>query len=202
MSKLLFSTIEVTRQAFYRTAHAYAIVNLKPIVPGHVLVIPTRVVPRLADLSPAEVAALFTSVQHVGRVVERVYGADSLTIACQDGKAAGQSVPHVHVHVLPRKAPGKGDTFEKNNDEVYPALEDAEHKLPSHLRSVEQETVLSKTSAEAEAKAGEDRVNRLKVDADDARPPRTLEDMIKEADWLRGFFESEGQESVGVDSTS
>ena len=59
--------------------------------------------------------------------------------------------------------------------------------------------MLPKTGAEAEA--GEDRINRLKVDADDARPPRTLEDMIKEADWLRGFFESEGQEGVGVDST-
>ena len=37
MNKLLFSTIDVTRQAFYRTAHAFAIDNLKPIVPGREL---------------------------------------------------------------------------------------------------------------------------------------------------------------------
>ena len=48
-----------------------------------VLIAPMRTVPRLQDLTPPEVASLFTSVQTVGRVVERVYGADGLTIACQ-----------------------------------------------------------------------------------------------------------------------
>lgn len=96
---LLFSTFEVTSQAFYRTALSYAIVNLKPIVPGResspsphsqptqqpqdVLVIPTRVVPRLTDLSTPELTSLITSVQHVGRVIEKAYSADSLTVACQ-----------------------------------------------------------------------------------------------------------------------
>ena len=48
-----------------------------------VLVIPRRVVPRLRDLDASELSALMSSVQHVGRVIERVYGADALTIACQ-----------------------------------------------------------------------------------------------------------------------
>lgn len=48
-----------------------------------VLVIPTRPVARLADLSPAEVSSLFSSVQLVGKVIEKVYKADALTIACQ-----------------------------------------------------------------------------------------------------------------------
>jgi bis(5'-adenosyl)-triphosphatase len=48
-----------------------------------VLVIPRRVVPRLQDLDPSELAALMSSVQQVGRVIERAYGADGLTIACQ-----------------------------------------------------------------------------------------------------------------------
>ncbi len=52
-------------------------------VPADVLVIPTRVVPRLADLKHDELASLMASVQHVGRVIERVYAADGLTIACQ-----------------------------------------------------------------------------------------------------------------------
>jgi bis(5'-adenosyl)-triphosphatase len=101
-SAVLFSTIEVTRQVFYRTSLSYAIVNLKPIVPGRkqslishilsppvekrstdVLVIPHRPVPRLSDLTTPELASLMTSVQHVGRVVERVYEGDALTIACQ-----------------------------------------------------------------------------------------------------------------------
>jgi len=178
MSKLLFSSIEVTRQAFYRTAQSYAIVNLKPIVPGHVLVIPTRPVPRLADLTPAEIASLFTSVQTVGNVVEKAYSADALTVACQDGKAAGQSIPHVHVHIIPRRF--TGDQFEERNDDIYPALEEAEAHLPDDV----------KASARATSeKEREDAVQRLRIDADDARPPRSIEEMVKEAEWLSGLFE-------------
>jgi diadenosine tetraphosphate (Ap4A) HIT family hydrolase len=56
--------------------------SLKPGSPD-VLVIPTRVVSRISDLSPAEASSLFTSVQAVGRIVEKAYDADGLTIACQ-----------------------------------------------------------------------------------------------------------------------
>ncbi|TFK87942.1 diadenosine hydrolase [Polyporus arcularius HHB13444] len=168
---MLFSTFDVSRQAFYRSGLAAAIVNLKPIVPGHVLIIPTRVVPRLADLKHDELASLMASVQHVGRVIERVYAADGLTIACQDGKAAGQTVPHVHFHLLPRKL--QGDRF-ANNDDVYPALERSEGGLPSALRQVPQP---------------------LQMDADEERKPRTLEDMEKEAKWLQTFFEQAESDS-------
>lgn len=66
--------------------------------------------------------------QRVGSVVERHHAAQSLTLAIQDGPAAGQTVPHVHVHVLPRKA---GD-FEKNDD-VYDAIDDAEKEAGVQL---------------------------------------------------------------------
>ncbi|KAF9469669.1 HIT-like protein [Collybia nuda] len=154
---LLFSTIEVTRQAFYRSSLSYAIVNLKPIVPGHL-----------------ELSSLMGSVQRVGKVIERAYGADALTIACQDGRAAGQSVPHVHFHLLPRKY--TGDRFSGNNDEVYPALEENGESLSADLL---------KTQSEAREK--------FRVDADDDRHPRSMEDMEEEALWLKGFFEADGQ---------
>ncbi|KAJ7078506.1 diadenosine hydrolase [Mycena epipterygia] len=156
---LFFSTIEVTRQAFFRSSLSYAIVNLKPIVPGHVLVLPTRHVSRLADLSVPELTSLMSAVQQVGSVIERAYGADGLTVACQDGKAAGQTVPHVHFHILPRKS--AGDRFSgKNNDQVYPALEQAEAEM----------------------------AQPFKVDADEDRVARSIEEMVKEATWLRTFF--------------
>ncbi|KAK7465532.1 Dinucleoside triphosphate hydrolase [Stygiomarasmius scandens] len=167
---LFFSTFEVTKQAFYRSTLSYAIVNLKPIVPGHVLVIPTRVVPRLADLNDTELASLMGSVQRVGNVIECAYGADALTVACQDGKAAGQSVPHVHFHILPRKS--AGDRF-SNNDDVYPALERSEGSLDADMKT--------KSTASG--------FQPLKMDADESRKPRSKEEMEKEASWLRGFFE-------------
>ena len=97
--------------------------NLKPIVPGHVLVSPKAVVPRFTELTAAQVADLWTLAQRVGSMLEAHYGVESLTLAIQDGADAGQSVPHVHVHVLPR---AKGD-FEPN-DKVYDALDGGDVK--------------------------------------------------------------------------
>ena len=84
------------------------------------LVSSKRVVERFGDLTKAEVADIWELAQEVGTKVERHFGADSLTLCIQDGPSAGQTVKHVHIHCLPRKA---GD-FE-NNDEVYDKLEEA-----------------------------------------------------------------------------
>lgn len=104
---------------FFRSRLSIAFVNRKPVLPGHVLVSPIRVVKRFCDLTEEEVADLFTSTQKIARIIEKEYGATSLSIAIQDGPEAGQTVEHVHVHVLPRK---KGD-FE-HNDDVYKALDE------------------------------------------------------------------------------
>lgn len=106
--------------------------NLKPLLPGHVLVIPRRVTPRLSDLTHAEVTDLFLTVQRVGRMVERVYHASSLNIAMQDGADAGQSVPHVHAHIIPRH---KADLAERGgSDAIYTMLESEEGDVGSHLQ--------------------------------------------------------------------
>ncbi|KAK9823986.1 hypothetical protein WJX72_006802 [[Myrmecia] bisecta] len=116
---------------FATTPLSFAFVNLKPVVPGHVLVSPKRVVKRFADLTADEISDLWTLVQKVGKVVEPQHKATSLTLAIQDGPAAGQTVPTVHVHVLPRKA---GD-FEKNDD-VYDAIDAASKSgIPSSVSS-------------------------------------------------------------------
>ncbi|ERE88882.1 bis(5'-adenosyl)-triphosphatase-like protein [Cricetulus griseus] len=83
-----------------------------------VLVCPLRPVERFRDLRPDEVADLFQVTQRVGTVVEKHFQGTSITFSMQDGPEAGQTVKHVHVHILPRKA---GD-FRRNDsiyDEVY-----------------------------------------------------------------------------------
>ncbi|KAJ8608383.1 hypothetical protein CTAYLR_008161 [Chrysophaeum taylorii] len=98
-----FGRFEVDgRQVFYESPKSLAIVNLKPIVPGHVLVIPKRVAPTLADLDDLEYVDLWRSARDVAKVVLDYYGKDDANLAVQDGVDAGQSVPHAHVHILPR----------------------------------------------------------------------------------------------------
>ncbi|KAH9504365.1 Nitrilase and fragile histidine triad fusion protein NitFhit [Bulinus truncatus] len=105
-------------QVFYRTPLSMAFVNIKPVLPGHVLVSPIRPAASLSDLSPAEVSDLFTTAQYVASVVKRHFDVPSSTVAVQDGKGAGQTVQHVHVHIVPRK---HGDL--ENNDDIYDELQ-------------------------------------------------------------------------------
>lgn len=83
-----------------------------------VLVVSKRNAARLGDLTREEVADLFCSAQEVGVMIEKVFAASSLSLVVQDGKNAGQTVPHVHVHVIPRR---EGDFVP--NDIIYDILE-------------------------------------------------------------------------------
>ncbi|KAK9906489.1 hypothetical protein WJX75_002765 [Coccomyxa subellipsoidea] len=152
-------------EIFAETPLSFAFVNLKPVVPGHVLVSSKRVEPRFTSLSGDEVADLWNLAQEVGRVVEKQYSASSLTLAIQDGQHAGQSVPHVHVHILPRRP---GD-FEKNDD-VYDAIDDASKVLASGR------------SARGGGGPGE------KLDLDAERRIRTPDEMAAEAAELSLLF--------------
>ena len=129
-------------------------------------------VPRLADLSQEEVSDLFSTVQRVGRMIERVYGATALNIALQDGVEAGQSVPHVHTHIIPRK---KDDMEDRGgNDAIYGELEGENGDVGKHLR--EKAGIANEDAYAARPKFP-------KVD-DAARKPRTDEEMTAEADML------------------
>jgi bis(5'-adenosyl)-triphosphatase len=105
-------------QIFLRSTWCFGLVNIKPIVPGHVLVVSNRNTPRYSDLTGEEISDLFSIVQKVGNMLQRHYKASSLTIVVQDGVDAGQTVPHVHVHVIPRRP--NDFAF---NDDVYDILE-------------------------------------------------------------------------------
>ncbi|XP_068568831.1 LOW QUALITY PROTEIN: bis(5'-adenosyl)-triphosphatase-like [Cebidichthys violaceus] len=77
---------------FLQTELSFALVNRKPVVPGHVLVCPLRPVEYFRDLQLDEVVDLFSTAQRVASLVEKHFNATSLTIAIQDGPEAGQTV--------------------------------------------------------------------------------------------------------------
>lgn len=96
------------RQVFWAGTHAAAVTNLRPQCPGHVLVISRRAEPAFEALAREEVAGLFEAARAAARAlaVAAPPGAppQGFTFALQDGAGAGQTVPHVHMHVLPHAA--------------------------------------------------------------------------------------------------
>jgi histidine triad (HIT) family protein len=78
-----------------------------PLAAGHTLVIPRSHHAKLQDMKQADVVALFEMTWQVLSAVEEGSQTSALTIAVHNGREAGQEIPHVHVHLIPRK-PGDG----------------------------------------------------------------------------------------------
>ncbi|TAQ91080.1 hypothetical protein B7494_g653 [Chlorociboria aeruginascens] len=183
---IFFGPFEVTDQVFYSNALCYGLVNIKPILPGHVLIIPHRAVPRLTDLTPPEITSIFSTVQKVQRMLASRYFAasasaaaanpltqGSFNVAIQDGPESGQTVPHVHCHIIPRP---RGDTV---GDEIYDRLQSEEGNVGGGLWDLERPKQAGKFP---------------NIEEDD-RKPRSKEEMNKEADMLREKmkeFEADG----------
>ena len=89
----------------------YAFLDIYPRREGHTLVIPHKQVVNLQELSSVEIAGLFTGVKMVQKKLSEVFQTSDFTICIHDGPLAGQEVPHVHVHVIPRTAGDGGGTL-------------------------------------------------------------------------------------------
>ncbi|XP_072026528.1 bis(5'-adenosyl)-triphosphatase-like isoform X2 [Amphiura filiformis] len=165
-------------QVFFRSGLSFGFVNRKPVLPGHILVSPLRVVERFRDLTNDELADLFQSTQIISKVIEQEYNATSLSIALQDGPDAGQTVEHVHVHVLPRKP----EDF-KANDEIY-------DKVNSSVNFQEREIAgYSPVYGLKVVTQPLDEHNQVNFDGDEKANWRTETDMSKEAGRLRELFD-------------
>jgi histidine triad (HIT) family protein len=86
----------------YKDANFMVIMDKYPINKGHALVIPTKHYDTLLVMPPAEVGKLYALVPAVAKAVVSATKADGFNVAQNNGIAANQIVPHVHVHIVPR----------------------------------------------------------------------------------------------------
>lgn len=91
-------------QKFYEDDLVLALYTHKPIVPGHCLVIPKRHVSRFELLTEDEITQIGRVIKKVDQAVIKVFGTSSYLLLQKNGIEVGQSVPHVHVHYIPKKA--------------------------------------------------------------------------------------------------
>jgi histidine triad (HIT) family protein len=101
---------ELPKIAVYEDEHTLAFMDIMPAVEGHTLVIPKEPGETLFDISPEAAAATIRTTQKVAAAVKKALGVPGIMLAQLNGAASGQSVPHVHFHILPRTA-GANLTF-------------------------------------------------------------------------------------------
>jgi len=100
---------ELPSSAVLESELVVAFLDIRPANPGHTLVMPRRHVVSFTDLTTAEVQELALCGQRVAAALKRGFDAcEAVTFSLADGAAAGQDVPHAHLHVIPRRT---GDRF-------------------------------------------------------------------------------------------
>ncbi len=82
--------------------HAVLIRDAYPVSPGHSLVIPRRHIGSWFDASEDERTAILALLEAAKAMIDQEHRPDGYTIGINDGPAAGQTVPHLHVHLIPR----------------------------------------------------------------------------------------------------
>ena len=110
----------------YEDADLLAFMDSRPVPPGHLLIIPKRHAPLLADLDEATGARMFNVAMRLARAL-RVSGlrCEGINLFLADGEAAFQEVFHAHLHVFPRFA---GDTFRIDADwSIPPSRTELDH---------------------------------------------------------------------------
>ncbi|AGB46359.1 MULTISPECIES: HIT family protein [Mesorhizobium] len=93
---------EIPSHRVYEDEAVVAFMDVMPQGPGHTLVVPKAPSRNLLDADPLTFGPLFTVVQKVARAVKKAFDADGVTIIQFNEPASGQTVYHLHVHVIPR----------------------------------------------------------------------------------------------------
>jgi histidine triad (HIT) family protein len=96
---------EIPATFVHRGATATAFMDINPVTPGHLLVIPNRHHASLADTPVETWAHVMRIAQRLGKALRASsVPADGINLYVADGEVAGQEVPHLHIHVIPRTA--------------------------------------------------------------------------------------------------
>ncbi|MCZ7564472.1 MAG: HIT family protein [Burkholderiales bacterium] len=105
MADTVFSRIiagEIPCAKVYEDAHVFAFMDAGQVNPGHVIVATKQPFETLMDADDASAAALMVAARRIARAVEAAFGAEGVTVLQANRPAGWQTVPHLHLHVLPR----------------------------------------------------------------------------------------------------
>jgi len=136
MSDCVFCKIrdgQIPSIKLYEDARTLCIMDINPLNAGHCLVLTRAHAPTLFDADPADLAAAITTAQRVARAQQTALRPDGLNMLQANGAAAFQSVPHFHLHLIPRwtndgkgfdwkLVPGDRDQVQKAGEKIRAAL--------------------------------------------------------------------------------
>ncbi|MEM1524993.1 MAG: HIT family protein [Nitrososphaerales archaeon] len=121
----------------YNDESFIAFMDHRPITKGHTLVLPKKHYPTILDMPPSEVCKLFILVVKIAKAVRDAMHADGFNLGQNNGKAASQIVPHVHVHIIPRYI---NDNFKRSSRKLV-ALEELKKDAELIIKEILRENI-------------------------------------------------------------
>ena len=123
---------ELPCHKIYEDDNSFAFLDIMPRAKGHTLVLPKEPAVNIFDITPQSLCALMETVRRLSPVIKQAMGADGLLIQQYNEAAAGQTVFHIHVHIIPRfsgvplkhhaSTPQQDDILAQNADIIRTAL--------------------------------------------------------------------------------
>jgi histidine triad (HIT) family protein len=102
--KTLFEKIadkEIPAEIFFQDEHCFAIKDIRPQAPNHLLVIPRKVIPKLSDATTEDQALLGHLLLVCSEIAKKVGSSEEgFRVVINNGEFGGQTVPHLHLHIL------------------------------------------------------------------------------------------------------
>ena len=123
---------DIPSKILKETSSSISFLDAFPLAKGHVLVIPKNHHQKIQDMSPEENTDLFSLVHLMISKVDALTGAT--LVAVHNGKEAGQEVPHVHVHLVPRSADDSAGTIHSMFDSTLKLSESEIEELYEQLK--------------------------------------------------------------------
>lgn len=129
---------EVSAPVVYEDGASVAFLDHRPVFPGHCLLVPREHFETLPDLPSGQVAAFFLNAQLLAQAVELAMHAEGTFVAINN--RVSQSVPHLHVHVVPRRRKDglRGFFWPRNKYQSEAEIEETQNSIRSALKMIQR----------------------------------------------------------------
>jgi histidine triad (HIT) family protein len=125
---------EIPAEIVYQDDQTMAFLDIFPKAPGHTVVIPKKHSENLINLEEVGVGSLFLTVKRITGILATSLKPDGFTIGINHGEVAGQTVPHLHVHIIPRFAnDGGGNIHSVVNNPPQASIKEIGQKIKNNI---------------------------------------------------------------------
>ncbi len=93
---------QISAEVVYEDENATAVMDVHPRAPGHVMVLPKVHAENILDLPDDKIEGVFKAVKNVTGILQKALSPDGFTIGINHGKVSGQTIDHLHIHIMPR----------------------------------------------------------------------------------------------------